>query len=239
MQTFRAVIVLAYLSAGLTAHAETLSLAEANYKEAFTGSAPVSGRVLTGLAYGRAGEHFNTGALRLGLGAERGAGFVCVRVQSQDGLYWSENAYLLPERGEAAPSLEIRTSFAEQLARYRVGQIGIRALAARDCAAADGALVPALTTAPADLTRLSFQLNVSGRRPEARLLPVAGAPLSAACVSLKDSAAVAFNYACDIALPPDLPDDTYRLEVTLRGMTGARTVEHFEVMIARGGLHGS
>lgn len=227
------------LAVPAAASAETLALAEGDYREAFAGLAPVSGRLLTGLSFAAAGGTFATGDVRLGLGAERSSEFVCVRVQSQDGLYWSENVYRLPPQGEAAPGLEIKTGYARELARYGTGQIGIRALTGRDCAAAEGALVPALPAATVDFTRLTFQLNASGRRPSARLFDGAGAEVAAAtCAPAEDGAAVAFNYACDVALPPHLGDGAYRLEVTLRGMTGARTVERFDVLVRRNAVHG-
>ncbi|MCF4167182.1 hypothetical protein L2U69_16155 [Zavarzinia compransoris] len=232
-----AALLLALAVPGAAA-AETLALAEGDYREAFAGLAPVSGRLLTGLSFAAAGT-FETGSVRLGLGAARTSEFVCVRVQSQDGLYWSENVYRLPPQGEAAPGLEIKTGYARELARYGVGQIGIRALTGRDCAAAEGALVPALPATQVDFARLTFQLNASGRRPSARLFDGAGAEVAAAaCAPAEDGAAVAFNYACEIALPAELADGAYRLEVTLRGMTGARTVERFDVLVRRNAVHG-
>ena len=241
MKTLYAATFLLGLAAVSSVRAETLALAEtgAGYRETFAGRAPVSGRMLTGLAYGGSASAFETSLVRLALGSERGGDFICVRVQSQDGLYWSENTYVLPRRGDAAPGLAIDTAYHRELADYLTTQIGIRAMMAKDCSGNSGALVPALPSAAVDLSRLTFQLNVSGRRPAARLIDGTGAEIAAAaCQTIDGGTAVAFNYACDIALPPSLADGAYGLEVALRGITGARTVEHFGVMIERAGLHG-
>lgn len=239
MNRLRALIFLLGTGFSATAQGETLALADEGYREAFSGLAQVSGRTLTGVAYGSQPGPFDSTAVRLALGAVRQADFICVRLQSQDGLYWSENSYRLPPAGEITPSLEVRTAFARELARYQTAQIGIRALTGRDCGQAT-ALVPALPAGTVDFNRLTVQLNVSGRRPTVRLTDTAGLEVSpATCNAAREAAAVAFNYACDLALPPALADGTYRLEVTLRGMTGTKTVESFDIAVARAGRHGT
>lgn len=227
---------LAALLVGLTlaparAQVGTVRLADpANFRESFTGSPQVSGRLLVGLHLGRAAGAYESDKLRVALSRSPSAPQFCVRVTTLDARYWALNKYVA-ERGPGLGRLESPSRFSKELAQYHASQVAVRIIAAPDCHEdVDGPLVPAVLPGAAVQDRLVALVNAGGSQISAELVVPGQSAVTGTCGPVDTGPQVAFTAICELNLPA-LPPGRARLHLTTSGLTGQRVTRGFDVII--------
>ncbi len=212
---------LAFLLASCSwAEVSQAALVKRPYTERLTADVPLSGHELVGLRSGMALGVFDPARVGAIVTPAIREHLACVRVTTNDGRYYAENLYRLPQTMGPA-TFDAPSKFRADLARYPADQVAIHISIASSCNSAEtAAVVPSIYYGDSGeqlpLRSLAVYVNPEGSQVEATLLRDGKELHSAQCESRRAAVGVTFSVVCSIPLPPDLAPATYSLVIRVR-----------------------
>ncbi len=204
------------------------------FQERFSGATPVSGQMLSGLAYESTEGALDLDAVGLGYPYSDGAETICVRMTTDDGRYWAINLYAASQPPSGSPPLlTVPTNYGNQLSQYSNDGLLLLASRSSDCAdLVEHPLIPGLIGARAPGGGLLAYVNVSQGRVQA-WLEHEGARVSepASCSSPSDGTKVTYSHVCNLDISGSGTGEHYDLVVSVRSMTGSTLSQRYGVYV--------
>lgn len=220
--------LIGYLAPGTAA--QSIRRVNPKYVETFVQDPRVSGSLLVGLAWGlpegspeaKTVAKFDAEQVGIFLFPILRGRKACVEVSSQDGRYFAQNLYELPDM-QGPEDFDASTHYREQLNHYSVSEMAVSIRLVNDCNSAEqGSLVPArMNNGPVNASDangggrpLLAYFNADSQRLTVSLQRKGAAePIRGNCRTEESAVKISFSSACKFYGPP--PGD-YELIVELQ-----------------------
>lgn len=202
------------------------------FTERFAGNTQVSGQFLSGLAYSTVAA-LNLKDLRLAFSRAGGddPDLICVRLATDDGRYWASNLYRAKDSFDTPPSVPVPTSYEDQLREYGADGLLVLATLSDDCRETSGkTYVPGLLGPGTHQGSLVAYVNVSQSRVSASLEDGDGTVLQkTSCKKPAEGTKVTYSHLCQFPVTDLAKAGTYKLKVSVKGLTGKATEQEYAV----------
>lgn len=195
------------------------------FREAYNQNVNVSGQSVVGLALGTnsgLGSIKETFINQSALGSKKNN--FCLRIDSQDGLFWSENPYLVSEVSDSniVRLRPLTENFQLKLNRRKAEEIlGFVKLSRDtefkgcDVASIEDIFIPLQARPDIDAKVLSLRVNSFDRITQVSLGGFESNQVNGNCESI-GNAAILYDKVCELVLPEIYPPGIYNLTVTFK-----------------------
>jgi hypothetical protein len=189
-----------------------------------------SGQVLAGVSLGHSQAPFQ--ADRIAVLRPSQVEWICLRIETIDGRYWSLDKFQADGRNGAVGVVRLPSEHIAELSHYRAEDVAVRVLAGQDCTElSEGMLLPTLSKTAARPTTLTLLVNAGTRRAAAR---IEGSEAWAPCQPIADRATVAFTHECEVPLGAAAGAATgeVKVDVVTLGLTGSRDPRTYSIRLS-------
>lgn len=221
---------------------QELPLQNSPYIETFAENPKISNRVtfLAGVQWAPPDGKFAPSEVGIHVSPTIRGRKACVEINSQDGRYSAENAYLVPGNAANESTFQAKTAYPEELRQhYTFDMMAITVRLIDSCDSADeGTILPATLGArqspPTETAQKRRLLALINADPHKLTLRLTSGPQEighfAGCEMNERRSNVAFMSSCSIAIDPDTKPGLYDLEIGFKERF-ERVVKHFFVLI--------